>query len=201
MLRLAKHLVVIGFISLTWSSVGHTQLLSLEQVKDNWGMTAAGIAATIIGHEIGHFVAAESENVDAYFDNFTVKYRNRNGTDQQDLRLSSTGFQSQWVISELAFAKLKPHDLTKPKRAFLGGLVLGHIAITAAYALGLKDHEDGDATGIAAASNYSSDQIALAIVIPAALDAWRLLSKDPPRWAPWVSVGAKAGGIAAVWTF
>lgn len=196
-----SYLFLAGILSLFWQSTSHAQLLKFDIIKSNWGMTTAGVAATIIGHELGHFAIAESEDADAYFDNFTVKYRNQDSTDRQSLRLSSAGFQSQWIISELAFAKLKQDDLSEREQALFGGLVLGHIAITAAYVLGLKDHEDGDATGIAATSNYSNDQIALAIAIPAALDAWRLLSKDPPRWTPWVSVGAKASGIAAVWIF
>ncbi len=198
----AVAVVAIGLaISFLASPSAHSQTLSLEQAQDNWGPLLGGMAATIIGHELGHFAAAEAEGVDAFFEDFTVKYEDQDGTPRQALRLSSAGFQAQWLISEAAFLKLKSPELSASKHAFYSGLVLGHIAISAAYALGLKDHEDGDATGIAAATSYSSDEIALYVALPAAIDAWRLLAGDPPRWLPWASMGSKAIGIAAVWRF
>ncbi len=198
-----KHLVrfclIIG-LALS-PTIAQAQLVDLANLKSNWPIMLGGIAVTIAGHELGHFLVAEIEDADAYFDNFTVKYRNQDDSDQQALRLSSAGFQSQWIISELAFAELTQPSLSSNKQALLGGLVLGHIAITAAYLAVLKDHQEGDTTGIAGATSYSSNDIAWAIALPAAIDAWRLFGKQTPRWAPWVSAGAKAGGIAAVWQF
>lgn len=199
MLATARRLTLV--LLLVCSTSGTAQLIDTNTLKSNWSVTLGGVGATIIGHELGHFAVAELEDADAYFDNFTVKYRDQDGSNRQALRLSSAGFQSQWIISEFAFAKLNTIELSDKKQALYSGLVLGHIAITAAYLLGLKDHEDGDTTGIAGATSYSSNDIALAIALPAAIDAWRLFGKQTPRWAPWVSVGAKAGGIAAVWQF
>ena len=148
----------------------------------------------IVGHEIGHFAVAESMNVKAEFDGVTVVYPDSNLTPRQQLRVASAGFQSQWVLSELAF-----HYLDKPNvehRGVATGAVLAHIAITTAYLTFLKNHRDGDVAGISAALGKSRSNVALTLALPALLDTWRLFG-EPPDWIPHLSRTSK--GLAMVW--
>lgn len=172
-----------------------------NQIKENWGITLAGAATTIAIHELGHFMVAGLEDVDASFDGVTVTYRNTENTDRQNLRLSSAGYQFQWLASEYAFSQLDRPQLSARARAWNSGMVLGHIGITIAYLSFLKDHEDGDAVGSSIAAGMSTDQLVGLLAIPAVLDSWRLFGKHSPHWASWASRGFKTIGISAVWTF
>lgn len=175
--------------------------IKLDTIKDNWGFTLGGAATTIATHELGHFLVAELEDVDAFFDGATVKYRNTNDTARQNLRLSSAGYQMQWLTAEYAFTRLDQLSLSARSRAWNAGLILGHIGITAAYLTFLKNHQDGDSLGTSNAANMSTDQLVALLAIPAVLDSWRLFGEHSPRWASWTSKGFKAAGISAIWTF
>ncbi len=170
-------------------------------IKENLGMTLAGVATSIAVHELGHFVVAEIEGVDAHFDEVTVRYNGLDGTERQRLLLSSAGFQAQWLLSEYAFYKLDQPDICRQKKALNMGFVLGQVAISAAYLSVLRDHEDGDVEGVVDASGLSSGEMLTILAVPALLDSWRLFDDNAPKWASWVSKGVKAVGISAVWTF
>lgn len=173
----------------------------IETLSTQWKSTLGGAATTVALHELGHFVVAGIEDAEPYFDDLTVKYHNLDGTDRQNLRLSSAGFQAQWLVSEYAFHRLKDNKLTPGQTAWNAGLVLGHLGITAAYLTFLRDHEDGDVEGIATATGLSNGEVLALITLPALLDTWRLFGDKTPRWASWVSPGYKALGISAVWAF
>ena len=157
---------------------------------------ATGAIGMIVGHEIGHFAVAESMNIKAEFDGVTVVYPNSSLTSRQRLRVASAGFQSQWFLSELAF-----HYLDKPdveQHSVATGAVLAHIAITTAYLTFLKNNEDGDVAGMAAALGKSRSNVALTLALPALLDAWRLFG-EPPDWIPHLSRTSKGLGMVWIW--
>ena len=157
---------------------------------------ATGAIGMIVGHEIGHFAVAESMNIKAEFDGVTVVYPNSNLTPRQHLRVASAGFQSQWLLSELAF-----HYLDKPnaeQHSVATGAVLAHIAITTAYLTFLKNNKDGDVVGMATALGKSRSNVALTLALPALLDTWRLFG-EPPDWVPHLSRIGKGSGVVWVW--
>ena len=188
-------------LSLSFGSIAHAELIDIDTLKSNWLSALGGSATTIAAHELGHFVVAETEGAEAYFDGITIEYRDTDDSDQQALRLSSAGYQTQWLASEYGFLRLDQKGLNDRQRAWNAGLVLGHIGITAAYLTFLKNHEDGDAGGVARATGLSRDQVLALLAIPAALDSWRLFGKHSPKWASWTSRGFKAVGVAAIWQF
>ncbi len=182
-------------------AAANAQAASLEQLKQHWQSVAAGVATTIAIHELGHLAVAATENVDAEFNGLSIVYPEDDLSDRSHLRLASAGYQSQWLASEYAFHQLDKTPDSAKQRAFYQGMVLGHIGITAAYLTFLKNHDQGDSLGISEASSLSTDQVALSLAIPAALDSWRLFGTSPPRWVPMVSKSSKLAGVALVWTF
>ena len=157
---------------------------------------ATGAIGMIVGHEIGHFAVAESMNIKAEFDGVTVVYPNSSLTSRQRLRVASAGFQSQWLLSELAFHYLEKPDVEQHSVAT--GAVLAHIAITTAYLTFLKNNKDGDVVGMATALGKSRSNVALTLALPALLDTWRLFG-EPPDWVPHLSRIGKGSGVAWVW--
>ncbi len=176
-------------------------MVDLPTLQSNWQITIGVFATSVVAHEAGHFLVAGLEDAEPYFDGLTVKYHNSDNSDRQNLRLSSAGFQAQWLVSEYAFLRLNSDSLEPRQSAWNTGLVLGHLGITAAYLTFLGDHEDGDVEGIAAATGLSNGEVLALITLPALLDTWRLFGNNTPRWASWVSPGYKALGISAVWNF
>ena len=117
------------------------------------------------------------------------------------VRISSAGFQAQWLASELAFHQRAKPDLSISADNFSAGVIAAHIAISAAYLTVLMHHEDGDIEGLAKGTGISEQQLALTLAIPAVLDSWRLFGEDPPAWIPLVSAGTKALAFTWIWTF
>ena len=173
----------------------------LDTLKSHWGLVLGGAATTLAIHELGHLMVAGLEGADPYFDGTTIKYREAEGTDEQNLRLSSSGFQAQWITSEYAFHQLRRNDLNQSQRAWNAGLVLGHIGITAAYLLVIQDQDYGDVEGISNATGLSTTEVLGLLTLPAFLDSLRLFGENSPDWLGWTSAGYKAVGITAVWTF
>ena len=157
------------------------------------GLTTGAIGM-VIGHELGHLGVAASMDIDTQFDGLTVVYPGTNLTSKQQLRVASAGFQSQWLLSELAFHYLDHSDADKSSIA--AGAVLAHLGITAAYLTFLKNEETGDVAGISNALGKSRNDVALLLAAPALLDTWRLFG-EPPDWAPQLSRAGK--GLAMVW--
>jgi hypothetical protein len=173
-----------------------------ESLPKKWGPFVAGGFSSIVIHELGHIVVAESLDVNYKFEGLTITYPNSNLTDSEHLRISSAGFQAQWIASEIAFMSLDPENPISPtKKSYIRGIVAGHAAITFAYLTILKDHEDGDIEGMSQASGISNNKLAMLVAIPAILDSWRMFAKDVPSWVPRLSVAFKSMGIGAIWTF
>ena len=172
-----------------------------SQLNNHQGAFYLGLLTGFAGHELGHFAVAEVEDVKAEYDGITIVYPDEDLSDREQLRVSSAGFQAQWLISETALRYRSYHTLTEGGDNFNAGLVWAHLGITAAYLTILKNHKDGDIEGMSQATGISNNGLALMVAIPAALDAWRLMGSDVPDWVPIVSVGSKGLGIAAIWNF
>jgi hypothetical protein len=154
-----------------------------------------GFIGGIALHETGHLVVATSKGYTVSNDGLSLVYSPQFASRADRLRIGSAGFQAQWLASEAAFYyREKAPDLT-------GGVIVGHLAITAAYLTVLKNHRRGDVVGIAEASGLSTDQTLLIVLVPALLDGWRLLGTDLPAWVAPLSIGVKGACLTAVWTY
>lgn len=181
-------------------SVMALPISALAEPLDQFDFTGlvVGAAGMVLGHELGHFALAASMDIDAEFDGVTVVYPGTDLSSRQQARVASAGFQSQWLLSELAF-----HFLDKPDAApnsIAAGAVLGHLGITAAYLSFLKNEEGGDIAGMANAFGKNRTDLALLLAVPALLDGWRLFGK-PPDWVPVLSRAGKGLGLAWVWSW
>lgn len=160
------------------------------------GWVSMGALGMLLAHEAGHMGVAAAMGIDADIDDFTVVYPSENLTSRQQLRVASAGFQSQWLLSEVAFRHLNDGQIAR--RSFAAGAIITHLGISAAYLTFLKDHDDGDIMGIANALGEDKDAVATLVAIPALLDTWRLLG-NPPEWVPSLSVASK--GLMAAWAW
>lgn len=164
-------------------------------------MFVLGLASGYGAHELGHYVVATSKGYPVSHDGLSIVYPNAKFTDADHLQVASAGFQTQWLMAELAF---RDHNGNEKKAApgnFGAGVICAHLGITLAYLTVLKDHQQGDVAGMAEATKRSNDQIVLALAIPGALDAWRLFGNQVPEWVPQLSVASKGLGIAWAWTY
>ena len=91
-------------------------------------------------------------------------------------------------------------DSNKKYRKLAEGVVLAHIGITALYLTVLQNEETGDVAAIADALLVDRDTVAIALLIPALFDAWRLRG-TPPKWVPLVSRSAKGLGVTWLWNW
>ena len=78
--------------------------------------------------------------------------------------MASAGFQSQWILSELALDYLETKSNEK-YRKLAEGVVIAHIAITALYLTALKNEETGDVVAMADALQVSRDTVAIALFV------------------------------------
>ena len=162
------------------------------------GWISVGALGMLLTHEAGHMGVATAMGIDADIDDFTVVYPGENLTPRQQLRIASAGFQTQWLLSEVAFKYLNDGEIAR--RSLAAGAIITHLGISAAYLTFLKDHEDGDIMGIANALGENKDAVAALVAFPALLDTWRLLGK-PPGWVPSLSAASKGLMVAWVWSW
>jgi hypothetical protein len=154
-----------------------------------------GFAGGIALHEMGHLAVASAEGYRVGNSGLSLVYSPAFRSNPDRLRVSTAGFQAQWLTTEAAFHyRAAAPDLT-------AGLISAHLAITAAYLAVLKNHPRGDTVGASRASHLSTDQLILIVTLPALLDGWRLLGTDVPAWVAPLSIGYKAGCLTAVWTY
>lgn len=163
------------------------------------GKFALGLVGGVAAHELGHYVVATSKGYKVGRDGLSLTYPDANFTPGDHLQVASAGFQTQWLLAELVLRnssdrKTQPGD-------FSAGIVCAHLAITAAYAVSLKDHKLGDVVGMADATGLSNNQIMLGLAIPGALDTWRLFGNEVPEWVPELSMLGKGLGMAWAWTY
>lgn len=166
-----------------------------DAVPNNVTSFLLGFAGGIAIHEIGHLAAASVEGYTVHNDGLSLVYSPSFSSRQDRLRVSSAGFQAQWLASETAFYyRAKAPDLAI-------GVITSHLAITAAYLTVLNKHPQGDIVSASQASRLSTGQILLIASVPALLDGWRLFGTDVPAWVAPLSIGYKSGCLAAIWTY
>ena len=171
-----------------------------EEARQDWGSFALGFASGLAGHELGHYLVATSKGYRVSHTGLSIVYPGAQFTPSDQLQVASAGFQMQWIMSELALRSTGNGQASSPGN-FGAGIVCSHLAITYAYLVYLKDHQLGDVAGIAQATGRSRNQIAIALSVPATLDAWRLFGDSVPDWVPGVSLFSKGLGIAWAWQY
>ena len=161
----------------------------------------AGMAAGIGVHELGHMAVASAESYGVEVRHSSIMYAGKPMTPRDHQEIASAGYQAQWLLSEAVLRHHEEHAPSQPLPAFQAGMVMSHIAISAAYLTVLRDNPDGDLRGIHDATGMSTTTLALMLAVPAALDYWRLTGNDVPRWVPALSIGCKTAAIGAIWTY
>jgi hypothetical protein len=167
----------------------------------NWGNFALGFVGGIAGHEFGHYLIASSKGYRVHFDSLVLVYSGAELADADQLQVASAGFQAQWLMTELVLRDRNGKESKSAPGDFGAGVVCSHLGITFAYLTFLKNHKQGDITGMAEATGLSNNLLAATVAIPAALDAWRLFGNQVPGWVPHVSLLGKGLGMTWVWTY
>lgn len=188
-------------VSVSLPQNAYSEGWSFDDARPEWGKFALGFIGGIAAHEAGHYVVARSKGYKVSYDGLSIVYPDAKFTDSSHLQIASAGFQTQWLLAELAFRDHTGRERKEPPDNFGAGVVCAHLGITLAYMTVLKNHKQGDIAGMAQATGRSSNQIALALAAPGALDAWRLFGNQVPDWVPSVSFLGKGIGIAGVWTY
>lgn len=174
---------------------------SFEDARSDWGRFSFGFASGIVGHELGHYAVAASKGYKVGHDGLSIVYPGAMFTAPDQLQVASAGFQMQWLLTEWVLRDSNGKVLKNPPGNFGAGVVCSHIAITLAYLVYLKDHKQGDVAGMAQATGYSNDRIALVLAVPGALDTWRLFGNQVPEWVPQLSLIGKGLGMAWALTY
>lgn len=174
---------------------------SFDDARPEWGKFALGFVGGIVAHEAGHYAVATSKGYKVSHDGLSIVYPGAKFTDSAHFQIASAGFQTQWLLAELVLRDGNGKEMNGPLGNFGAGIVCAHLGITLAYLTVLKDHKLGDIAGTAQATGRTNNQIALALVVPGVLDAWRLFGNDVPEWVPHVSLFGKGIGIARIWTY
>lgn len=199
MFNLCRHVLLL-LASLLATNV-HCEGWTFDDARSEWGKFALGFASGITGHELGHYVVATTKGYKVGHDGLSIVYPDAMFTASDHLQISSAGFQAQWLLAEFVFRDKSGKEIKSKPGSFGAGMVCAHLAITSAYLVYLKDHKQGDVVGMSQATGYSNDRIALALAIPAALDAWRLFGNQVPEWVPQLSLLGKGLGMAWIWTY
>lgn len=167
----------------------------ISPIPNSYGSFLAGVLSGIALHELGHVTVATAHGYDIHHDGPSITYSPPFRSNSDRLRISTAGFQTQWLVTEGAFYfRDKAPDFT-------GGLIAAHIGITAVYLFGLKNNSESDITSASIATGLSRTNVMLLALPPAILDGWRYLGSDPPSWLAPVSIGYKAGMITAIWVY
>jgi hypothetical protein len=189
------------------------------------GMLAAGFATAFVAHETGHLVAnfalgnrpaiegtrvwgfvpfvlidpqltcGSTECVKPNGDHFGPGRRGK-------YFIASAGFHVQQLTDELILS-LTP-DLRQREAPFRKGMLLFNIGLSAAYVLAdWVDLEDphGDLGTMERMSRRNSALMGLAILLPAALDAYRYFFPSQARWSAWAARASKAGMTGLTFSF
>ena len=200
-----KSRTTIGFgallIVLLFSSATHADSWKFSKIRHSSSAFLLGFATGYMAHELGHVLVAKGKGYCVELDGLSLVYPDLPEKTPDQLQIATAGFQAQWIVSEAALRYRENRRLSDRENNFSAGLVVFHLAATAAYMTVLKNHEKGDTVGAAQATGLSTDQVALLALIPALLDGWRLFTADPPDWVPALSAGVKGVGIFAIWQY
>lgn len=184
-----------------WPVFARSEGWSVDDARADWGSVALGFAAGYAGHELGHVIVARSKGYHVDHDGVSIIYPGAAYSRSDHLQIASAGFQAQWLLAEWALRDSHGKDGEEPLDNFRAGVVCAHLGISLAYLVYLKDQSQGDIVAMSGVTGYSNDQIAAAVAVPAALDAWRLFGHQVPEWVPNLSVAGKGIGIAWAWTY
>ena len=80
-------------------------------------MFMLGLASGIGAHELGHYVVATSKGYRVGYDGLSIVYPSATFTDADHLQVASAGFQTQWLMAELA---LRDHNGNEVKPGNFG---------------------------------------------------------------------------------
>lgn len=189
-------LPILILLLLPWSSHAADVTHPIAWDSSFW----TGFAGGIITHELGHVTMASSVGQSSRLQSGSVVYPNSSFSAKEALRVSTAGFQTQWLLSEWAFYELENPEETVWDEQHYAGLITAHITISLAYLAGLKEQPTSDIYNAAAVSGRSRNQLMVAALAPTLLDAYRLWG-DAPAWVDKLSIGLKAGEIGLIWTF
>jgi len=159
-----------------------------------------GAIGGLLFHELGHVLVGMGYGGNPQLNNGSIVYPNSQFSRKASMRVSSAGFQAQWLLSELSFLGLKDDDGWLNRRHYQGMIAM-HIAISTAYLIRLKDMPTSDIYAASQASQLSRKQLAWVTFLPAALDAYRLMGEDVPDWVGHLSLGIKAAEVGYTWQF
>jgi hypothetical protein len=189
------------------------------------GRLAAGFATAFLAHEAGHIVAnfalgnrpaIESTRIwgfvpfvliDPQLSCSSTECMKSNGERFGPGRrgkyfIASAGFQVQQLTDEVLLS-VTP-DLRQREARFRKGMLLFNIGLSAAYALadwiGIEDPH-GDLGTMERMSRLNSALMGFAILLPAALDAYRYYFPSQARWSAWVARASKAGMTGLTFAF
>ena len=174
---------------------------SFSDARPEWGKFALGLVSGIAAHEAGHYVVATSKGYKVSTDGLYVVYPDAKFRGSDQLKIASAGFQTQWLLTELVLRDRDGKEMKEPPGNFGAGVVCAHLGITLVYLTVAKNNQRGDIVGMTQNTDYTRNQLALALAVPGILDAWRLFGHDVPEWVPQVSLLGKGIGITRIWTY
>ncbi len=150
-------------------------------------------------HELGHVLTGSAYGGNPQLNRGSIVYPHAYFSPRQSVRVSSAGFQMQWLLSEMAFADLNEPQSEQHRRA--QGVIAMHIAISAAYLMTLKDMPTSDIYALSQTTHRSRNALAWWVAVPALLDTYRLLASDVPAWVPYLSIGMKTAEASYIWLY
>ncbi len=174
---------------------------ALRDLKPLLGGALAGLAL----HESGHYLLNLGLHTDPYLKRvdtadipfFAVTYR-KEVTLRQEYAIASAGFWVQHGMAEAVLAKY-PYVWKEAPMAVKGAFAF-HLATSLVYAyaaLAKSGPPERDTLGMARGLGIHERWVGLAILLPAALDAYRSFHPDAP-WATWTSRGLKVSFVFAL---
>lgn len=186
------------------------------------GLFAAGAAGAFVAHELGHVAAnlfagnvprlvglRGTAGVPFFAISPDVLCKNGRcvGAAGQLLRggprtpylIAIAGFNVQHlgnevILSQTPALRARPDAFSRGWLAFNLALSVGYAAVSLAHV----EDPHGDAGGLAFHARVPRGVAAAALLVPAALDAWRFV-RPQDRWAPWASRAGKLGVFGLAW--
>jgi hypothetical protein len=188
------------------------------------GWIGAGFVSAFFAHEMGHVVANLAlgnvphftyVTVDGFFPFLAIEPHlsckgdvcvKEDGTPfgagrHGRFAIVSAGFEVQHLTDELIL-QLHP-NLRDEDRPFMKGMLAFNTLVSALYAVAAltgAEGDNGDLGGEAMSSHLPKSVLAALLLVPAGLDIYRYL-RPTSSWAPWASMGCKAGYVGLTFTF